>query len=218
MSRSLSAHEIHEKYYPTVPDRVFDAVVTADTLTSKFQSGKVGMYAKWLLRLYLKGAFTMESLETAMQCITVFDRLSKANLLENKDINQYKTLAEMYTVIQPYLKTQIISKSEYKRQMKENGADKLYEDEQFLVVHPKSKWAASTYGRNTKWCTATSKYITNYYENYADKGKLYIIINKKTEKKFQFHFDTNTYCDANIICTVTKTCYSQIIFLLAQEI
>ena len=195
--RSLSAQEIHEKYYPTVSDCDFNAIVATDTLTSNFQRGKVGMYAKWLLRLLIKGTFSMEDLEIAMQYINVFDRLSKANMLENKDINQFKTLDEMYIVVQPYLETQIISKSEYTRQMKESQADKMYEDEQFLVVYPKSKWAASTYGRHTKWCTATSKYPTNYFENYDTKGKLYIIIDKKTEKKFQFHFDSNTYCDSD---------------------
>ena len=60
--RCLSACQIHEKYYPTVADCVFNAIVTADTLSSNFQRGKVGMYAKWLLKLFLKGSFSVENL------------------------------------------------------------------------------------------------------------------------------------------------------------
>ena len=196
MSRNLSASEIHEKYYSSLPNNVFNTIVEADTLTSNLQRRKVGMYAKWLLKLYQKGDFSMDNIETAKQCITVYDRMAKANMLENKDIYQCQTLDDLHLIVQQYLDTPIISKSEYARQKKATEADKLYEDERFLVIHPKSKWAASTYGRHTKWCTATNRYITNYYEDYTKKGKLYIIIDKKTEKKFQFHFDSNTYCDA----------------------
>ena len=193
---ALSSHEIHEKYYPTISDSDFNAIVLADTLSSNLQRDKVGKYAKWILNLHLKGRFSMQMLDSAIRGLTVFDRISKANILENKDIFQYKSIASMLTVVSPYRDTQIISKSEYERQKKEREAEKLYEDEQFLVINPKSKWAAATYGKDTKWCTATNKYTTDYYEQYTLKGKLYIIIDKKNDKKYQFHFETNTYCNA----------------------
>jgi hypothetical protein len=193
---ALSAHEIHERYYPTISDSDFNAIVVADTLSSNLQRDKVGKYAKWILNLYLKGRFSMQMLDAAIRGLAVFDRISKANILENKDIFQYKSIASMLTAVSPYRDTQIISKSEYERQKKEREADKLYEDNQFLVINPKSKWAAATYGKDTKWCTATNQYSTDYYEQYTLKGKLYIIIDKKNDKKFQFHFETGTYCDA----------------------
>jgi len=194
----MTACEIYNKYYSAISYADFQTIVAIDDLTSNLERGKVGMYAKWLLRIYQKletKRIHASGIENARKVLHTFDRMSKANMLAEKDINKYNSLSEMRTVVEPYLDTQIISNNDYTRQKKEEGVDKLYEDEQFLVVHPKTKWAASTYGRHTRWCTATNKYAIDYFKNYNGKGKLYIIIDKKRNRKYQFHFDTRSYMD-----------------------
>jgi hypothetical protein len=91
-------------------------------------------------------------------------------MLAEKNINKYDSISAMQFEVAPYLDTQIISKSEHTKAIKNSEAEKLYENVQFLVVHPKTKWAASAYGRHTKWCTATDRYFIDYFTDYAKKA------------------------------------------------
>jgi hypothetical protein len=69
MAKSLTAQEIHAKYYANILAPYFVQIVEADTLTSNLSRGKVGMYAKWFLRLYQKENLQINDLETAKQYI-----------------------------------------------------------------------------------------------------------------------------------------------------
>jgi hypothetical protein len=195
MAKSLTAQEIHAKYYANILAPYFVQIVEADTLTSNLSRGKVGMYAKWFLRLYQKENLQISDLETAKQYIAVFDRMSKANMLENKDINHYNSLQDLYLVVRPYLNAKIISKSEHTKAIKNSEAEKLYEDEQFLVVYPKTFAASVMYGRDSKWCTTSKRFTNDQFNYYNSKGKLYIVINKQKKVKYQFHFEENMFCD-----------------------
>jgi hypothetical protein len=189
----MLAEEIHKKYYPTISDTDFNLIVSADEHTSNLQKSKLGKYAKWLLRLFVKNRLKTEDLYKAKEYIPVFDKLLKSNKLTIRDINKYRSLPAMYAVVKPYLDRPAISNTEAIRITKQNEAEKLYEDGIFTVIYPKTRAASCLYGSNTEWCTAARKY--NNFSHYNEQGKLYIIINRINGRKYQFHFETNSYCD-----------------------
>jgi len=108
----------------------------------------------------------------------VFDNIN--NLADNpKDINQYTNpafLEELMEVVDSRK-----TNKELERELK-TQAEKLYEDDDVLVVKPKTYAASCYYGANTKWCT-TNKQSSHYFRQYADKGDLYYFINKKNGTK-----------------------------------
>lgn len=61
--------------------------------------------------------------------------------------------------------------------------EKLYEDDQYLVLKPKTYEASCYYGAGTKWCTA-SKDDRQQFRKYTEEGELYYFINKKTGEKY----------------------------------
>ncbi len=75
-----------------------------------------------------------------------------------------------------------------------NGEAKLYlNNEKWKVVIPKTAEAAIYFGRNTRWCTSAAN--DNMFEVYTKDGDLYIILEKKTNKRWQFHFESEQFMD-----------------------
>ncbi|MDR1793090.1 MAG: hypothetical protein LBR36_06610 [Bacteroidales bacterium] len=182
----MPADEIHYKYYPTVPDSVFWQIMETDSISSNIATKKMGKYAKWLLNLYKTDNLKTEDLYKAEEYLPVFDKAVKHNQLKINDLNKYKSLSEMYVVIQDFIETPIESKTEIIKEIKHEEAEKLYEDEDYLLVHTKTYAANCLYGKGTQWCTTSN---IDTFESYNKKGKLYILILKKSEKKFQLHYE-----------------------------
>lgn len=91
---------------------------------------------------------------------------------EEKDINKYKDLK----VLEELIKSMGLSKRQEREKDKE-GAQKIFENDDFLCIRIDDKPAMITYGSNTKWCT-TMKDQT-YYEDYVNRGNdFYILIVK----------------------------------------
>lgn len=192
--KRLTIEEIYLKYYPTIPVAEFFQIITADTVSTNLEGEKLGMYAKWLLLRYRKNQLLLEDLYKTYEYFPVFDRLRLSNRLTVKDINKYKSLAEIYEAIKPFLEQEMeASKGELERLIKKNQAVKLYEDERFTVIHTKTHSAGVLYGRGTRWCTTSPD--AQIFENYNSKGKLYIIIDKERKRKYQFHFETDSFAD-----------------------
>ena len=96
-----------------------------------------------------------------------------------KDINQYENPAFINSLIN------IVDERKTERELEREAKSqvtKLYEDDDVLVVMPKSYVSSCYYGANTKWCT-TTKGSSGFFEKYARDGKLYYFINKKNGLK-----------------------------------
>ena len=104
-----------------------------------------------------------------------------------KDINQYENpqFIKKLMVTIDSRKTQRQIEREIKTQ-----ADKIYEDDDVLVVRPKSHSASCYYGANTKWCT-TQKGHSSYFDKYSREGKLYYFLNKKDNNKIALYRNEN---------------------------
>ena len=103
-----------------------------------------------------------------------------------KDINQYENPEFIKTLmgIVDSKKTEREKERELKSQ-----AEKLYEDDDVLVVRPKSYAASCYYGANTKWCT-TNKGDSGYFDKYIKSGLLYYFIKKKENTKMALYRNT----------------------------
>lgn len=188
--------DIHQKYYKNIDLLTFNKIVSADPTST---TNKMGKYGKWLLNIYNSGRLKLEDLYKATEYLTYFSKY--INRIEEKDINKYKSLADLFNVVQPYIQASeqgqelATSHSDEIRRIK-SEATKMYEDDEWLVIVPHTKEASIFYGKGTQWCTAAEKSY-NAFDEYNEEGPLFININKKTNKKYQFHFESHQFMDEN---------------------
>lgn len=187
--------DIYTKYYSNIPQDEFWQIIKADPTYNEQRSQKMGKYGKWLLNQYRQGNLDMNNLSKVRNTIDFFNRYNRQ--LEVKDINQYKNIDQVYDNVKNFMEdpSQATSKSDEARKIKAMGAEKVYEDNDWLIIVPKTQKAAAYYGKGTKWCTASDRGY-NYFGLYNNEGRLYININKNTGDKYQFHFESNSFMDA----------------------
>ena len=189
--KSLPISEIRQKYYQNISRKDFIKIASADSVSSNLKKNKLGKYAKWMLNLYKRKCLKLEDLYKATEYIALFDKIAKINKLPDIDLNHYTSLAKMYQVIKPFAKT--TGQKEKQRKIKEKDAEKIFENEDFVIIYPKTKLASILYGKGTQWCTAAE--YSNSFQNYNCMGNLYIIIDKRNGKKYQFHYETKSFMD-----------------------
>ena len=119
-----------------------------------------------------------ENLSKAEKVIEKFIKYQQA--LEQKDINQYRTLEDIITTINNH-------ENKVRRTVKSgDGADVVYENDRFTVVTPQTHKASCYYGAGTKWCTASLNGST-HFDNYNVDGKLFYILDKKAKSNDRFY-------------------------------
>lgn len=119
-----------------------------------------------------------ENLSKAEKVVEKFIKYQQA--LEQKDINQFKTLDEIITAINNH-------ENKVRRTVKSvDGADVVYEDDRFTVVTPQTHKASCYYGAGTKWCTASMN-GSSHFDNYNVDGKLFYILDKKAKSNDKYY-------------------------------
>lgn len=107
--------------------------------------------------------------------ITNIDRIADTP----KDINVY----ENPDFFKDLIKVVDARKSEREKEREaKSQVEKIFEDDDVLVVRPKTHVASCYYGANTKWCT-TTKDSPSYFDRYVKRGRLFYFINKKSGLK-----------------------------------
>ena len=204
----ISVKDGFTKFYSkTMKPEVFETIVTF----SQPQEKKILLpLTKWVLKLYEKNPRqTMNELQLLnidgnINILQMFQRLKDLNILTNNsaDIGRYSSIRELYTVVKMFDPDDLEGdNTERKKRLMRpefiearNDIDKLYEDDEWLVISPKSYEASVYWGHGTSWCTAYKDQRT-YYDNYSRQGKLYINIDKRDGSKFQFHFESDSFMD-----------------------
>jgi hypothetical protein len=95
----------------------------------------------------------------------------------SQEFNSYPKLVEMND------KAQIVKDD--KTFVREEHANVLYEDDELIMVSPKTHRGSLKYGAGTTWCTA-SKSNPNTFQNYAKNGCLVYLIDKTESKTKNF--------------------------------
>lgn len=172
----------------TPEDQVF---IEADPTPNK-------KYKVWILRMK-KAGLKQEDLYKITEYLTIFDKYKQK--LEIKDINQYKTVGDLFTAIKPIrdaIESGVDIRSDNQKRKAAARAtgdiDVVFESNGWKILHPKTKDAACQLGTGTEWCTATRS-NDNMFDHYNAKGPIYIIASPDN-KKWQFHKDSEQFMDS----------------------
>ena len=194
LCEAASLDDIYAKYYSGIDRDIFNQIISSDPTWSSERPDKMGKFGKWLLKLYMSKSLIIEDLYKAKEYLSYFIKYN--NRIDVKDINKYRSLPELYNVVKVFMDNPDVatSNSDEVRRIKE-GAEKVYEDGEWLIVVPHTKEASCYYGKGTQWCTAAEQ-SHNMFDHYNDQGNLYINIRKSDGEKFQFHFESDSFMDA----------------------
>lgn len=94
---------------------------------------------------------------------------SNKQRLKNKDLNQYKTVADLNQALDALGLTSKDKRRQQRAREKEILADKseiVFENDDIFAVRPLNKEASCIIGQQTKWCIAATK-SRNYWYDYA---------------------------------------------------
>jgi hypothetical protein len=126
-----------------------------------------------------EGIWFKTIMDALISMVTNFHQYSRN--LQNKDINSY-TYDSLKNALDP-----IIIKASEKELAKD--VEKIYEDEDWLFISPKTHKASCIYGSNTRWCV-TMRNDPQYYQRYTKDGHyLLFVIKKKENKKWAINTD-----------------------------
>jgi len=157
---------------------------------------------EWTQKLERLQELFMEDLYKVTEDLEKFHYLKKTKKYKGqKDIGQIKSVDDLYDNVKDYQ----VSKDEITKTKAErlrDDVDKVYEDDKWLILVPKSKEASCHYGGGqTRWCTASKS--SNYYDHYSKQGPLYMMMYKEDAGKapaenrsHQFHFESNSFYNA----------------------
>lgn len=125
-----------------------------------------------------------DDVEYIVELIKDFDKYQSQ--FPKKDINQYVSVNELDAVVNH-------ARTKKKDKELEKQAQKIYEDDKFVILKPQTEEASCKYGSNTKWCV-TSKGSGHFQRYTSGRQSLYFIINKtnstnKNYSKVAIHFD-----------------------------
>lgn len=152
-------------------------------------------FTQWLCVRFLKNEIAEEDLYKAKKYLDVFDRAKTR--IEKNDINSYKYLEDLYDVVAPFIEQNVdLSSADEKRKLDKEMREQseiLIDNEHVRIVVPETQEASCYWGKNTQWCTAATG-SDNYFDEY---GRLYIIIDKKNNKRFQVELESDSWMDEN---------------------
>jgi len=117
--------------------------------------------------------------EDNLSKLPLFVDYLERGLVDNKDISTYDSFQDIMTEI---------GKASTKEMLKKSKKDIMivHDDDEWLFFKPLTHEAAITYGFGTKWCTSM-KHEPEYFYRYSSQGVLIYMINKKTNRKFGSH-------------------------------
>lgn len=129
-----------------------------------------------------------------------------SNKKNPSDINQYKTLDEVYNAVTPFI-DKIPSNLEIMMdKFKDLGEAEIpYKDKDWTIYIPLTREASIIFDKFAGWCTA--KPDNTMFDNYVNKlrpngenSKIYIMVNNKlyngqSNKCYQLHFETEQFKD-----------------------
>jgi len=157
-------------YSNKIEPSIFEQLISIDI-------SKTYKYIEKICKFYLQNEDI--DLDELKSDIELFDRLSSKNLIDIKDINQFK----IYSSFKEYLDSNSdkMSKSEEQRLLKNKGTETILNNENVLVLLIKDEQAAIQYGSNTKWCISATD-SKNYFKSYRGKRvTFYFIFNKELD-------------------------------------
>ena len=177
------------KNYPSIDIFVLDTLLRIDpTVVQNSRGLFVGRYGVWIANMYANGGIKLGDIPELRAALTTYNK-NKSQLPQIKDCKSLSELIEWVKNLSDDFKP--VRNQSKSRANLEN----VYEDNEWLVYVPHSHAAARRGGEGTHWCTASENEY--YYNCYSNQGPLYINIRKSDGAKFQFHFESNQFMNAD---------------------
>jgi hypothetical protein len=162
--------EIIEKWSDKIRKSVLEVLIEGDnTPTTKYLSYMCNM---WYVTRNLRVNKPKSSSEL-VKYVRLFDELLP--YIKNKDVYSphYQVWSNLKTVVDESMEEKL--QKEFKR---EDHLDVLLENDDIILVRPKTHRGSLKYGANTRWCTA-SKGNHSTFTNYVRNGVLVYLNRKK---------------------------------------
>jgi hypothetical protein len=158
------------KKYPKIHNSTFERLVEGDTTPTK-------KYLEYMLLLWTcKRGSTSFTTSQLIKEVKRFDSLLPYH--KNKDIYSSDYIYFSYLVRINENSENIKEEKTFNR---DEHANVIFEDDDYLFLEPKTHKGSLKYGANTKWCTA-SKSSPQTFTDYIRKGCLMYLIDKKNSK------------------------------------
>ena len=141
-------------------------------------------YTDWVLKHILAYDDVDMMVEVAVELVKDFDKYQKQ--LEKKDINQYRSFEELDSALAPL-------KVKEQERLLESQTERIYEDDDFLVLVPKTQEASCKYGSGTKWCVP-QRGAGHFERDTQGNQGLYFILRKKG-KQTEPHYKVAVHID-----------------------
>ena len=175
--------------HPVINDSALKSLFMADPTFKETNRGLyVGRYGVWIGNMYTNGGIKLGDIPELKAALTTYNK----NKSQLPQINDCKSLSELIGWVKDL-------SDDFKPVRKQSNAkenlEKVYEDDEWIVYVPHSHAAARRDGEGTHWCTASENDYC--YNSYSNQGPLYINIRKSNGAKFQFHFETNQFMNAD---------------------
>lgn len=165
----------------------------------RFDPSPTKKYSEWIISNYVKGKIkSITDFQKFGEYIRAYDSLrQKGYFVKNSDSPYIDLGGVEPDKLADWIDSLDIegfsSKAQQDRALEnrliESGdACILHDDDTCKITQINSFEASCYFGRNTRWCTASVNFKDNYLY-YKKKGHLYIVLNKKNNKRWQFHFD-----------------------------
>jgi hypothetical protein len=147
---------------PELTEQLVRDLATADpTATQKHNPLS---YLHWIVRAWRNKGFRWpEDSDRIREALTLFDKVKKRLPQEQRDILRVKTLHNLEDLVERFENVEEQkSQRQVEREIKVQGARKLYDDGEYQVIEVTTPEAACFYGKGTKWCTSGSYHARNY--------------------------------------------------------
>ncbi len=146
-------------------EKEIDTLSLKDTTSSK-------KTLDWAVKWLVSGQALVNEIGDVIQLFIKFnDRLNQ----DERDIDHWKSFTELRNRLFELKNTK--SKTAQKNDVKTAGANKIYEDEQVILILIKNKNASCMYGAGTQWCITMQNEI--YYEDYDAKNTIILFVLRK---------------------------------------
>ena len=175
--------------HPVINDSALKFLFMADPTFKQTRRGSfVGRYGVWIGNMYANGGIKPGDAPELKSALFTYDK-NKTQLPQIKDC---KSLSELIGWVKNL-------SDDFKPVRKQSNAkenlEKVYEDDEWIVYVPHNHAAARRGGAGTRWCTASENEY--YYNCYSNQGPLYINIRKSDGARFQFHFESSQFMNAD---------------------
>ena len=166
--------DVLNKHFKGTPGGYLEKIYYDEIVPGSVEINPNHKYLEWIARNWdtsgpNEEGETEHNLKEILLAVSKFDNQSQR--LEIKDINQYKDINQLFDALKK------VGETARRTVDITDDVEKVYEDNRFVVVVPKTHTASCYYGAGTKWCTA-SKDTTSHFSTYKGNGELYYIIDK----------------------------------------